>query len=354
MRRVGLKWLHPGMILEKPVYSRGGRILLDKGVELKESYIKRLADFGVTHVYIYDERIAEVIIDDFVNEETRIEAAKIVKDAVDSIRFGEELDAKAIKQAVTEIIKQILANKDALFHLSEIRVAGEQLFHHSVNVAIHAIITGLTIKYSEDDLLQLGKGALLHDIGKSRLPERIINPAVPLAEPESREVKNHTVYGFEILRYNSGFSLLEAHVAYQHHECFDGSGYPRQLKGSDIHEFARITAIANTYDALICGLYEKKLLPYQTMEYITAQAGIAFDPELARYFSTNIAVYPLGSLVKLNTGDKGFVIQIPRNYPTRPVVRIIEDSSGRSYRKDCPEIDLMKELTVFVEAVIEE
>ncbi|MDR9757308.1 MAG: HD-GYP domain-containing protein [Thermacetogeniaceae bacterium] len=346
MRRMGLKWLQPGMVLERPVYGKGGRILLDKGITLKESYIRRLADFGVSHVYVYDERLAEIIIDDVVNEETRLEAAEIVKEAVDNIRFGKELKAEVIKQAVTEIIDEILDNRDALFHLSELRIAGENLFHHSVTVTIYSILTGLTINYHKEDLLKLGTGALLHDIGKSRIPEWI--------GPGYEAMKNHTVYGFEILRRDRDFSLLEAHVAYQHHELFDGSGYPRQLKGRNIHEFARITAIANTYDALVTGLYEKKLLPYQAIEYITAQAGGAFDPELARVFSTNIVVYPLGSLVRLNTGDKGFVVKIPKNYPTRPVVRIIKDSMQRKYRKNFPEIDLMKELTVFIEDVIEE
>jgi len=253
MRRIGLKWLQPGMVLERPVYGKGGRILLDKGIALKESYIRRLADFGVTHVYVYDERVAELIITDVVNEETRFETAEIVKDAVNNIRFGKELKAEVIKQAVTEIIDEILNNRDALFHLSELRIAGENLFHHSVTVAIYALLTGLSINYHKEDLLKLGTGSLLHDIGKSRLPEWI--------EPGNEAMKKHTVYGFEILRNSRGFSLLEAHVAYQHHEMFDGSGYPRKLKGRNIHEFARITAIANTYDALVTGLYDKKLLP---------------------------------------------------------------------------------------------
>lgn len=353
MRRVVLEKLQPGMILERPVYARGGRVLLDKGIKLKGSYIRRMAEFGVTHAYVFDERLSGIVITDVVNEETRLRAAELVREAMDDIRLGAELDSAKIKETVQEIIKQILTNRKALAHLSEIRIAGEQLFHHSVTVAIYAILTGINIQYTEQNLLDLGTGALLHDIGKSRLPDRILQASEPLAEPELEERKKHTVYGFEILR-NSDLSLLVAHVAYQHHERFNGSGYPRQLKCDQIHEFAGITAIANTYDNLVSSLDEKRFPPYQAIEYITAQAGVSFEPELARIFSTNIAVYPLGSLVRLNTGERGFVIQIPKNYPTRPVIRVIEDSLGRRYRRNFPEFDLLKELTVFIEDIIEE
>lgn len=354
MRKVAVENLQPGMFLDKPVYARGGRILLDKGIKLTESYIRRLGEFGIPFVYIRDERIAEIEINDAVSDETRLQAAEIVRQSMENIRLGMDLNAQEIKGMVRDVIKQILDSRETLVHLSEIRIGGEQLFHHSVNVAIYALLTGITVRYSEKELLDLGTGALLHDIGKSRLPTRILNSTEILFSSELEEVKNHTNYGFEILRRESDLSLLAAHVAYQHHECYDGSGYPRQLKGNEIHEYARITAIANTYDVLVSGAGGKQLLPYQTIEYIIAQAGRAFDPRLVRLFATNIAVYPLGSLVRLNTGQKGFVIQIPKNYPTRPVIRVIMDAGGNKYTGNFPEIDLLKELTVFVEEVLEE
>jgi len=344
--------LQSGMVLERPIYARGGRILLDKGTMLKESYIKRMVDFGVTHAYIFDERLSDLVITDIVNEETRLRAAELVHKAMDDIRLGVGLDSAKTKETVKGIIKQILTHREALAYLSEIRIAGEQLFHHSVTVAVYAILTGVNIQYREESLLDLGTGALLHDIGKSRLPDRILHAKRPLAEAEIEERERHTLYGYEILRGN-GFNLMVAHVAYQHHECFNGSGYPRRLKGDEIHEYAGVTAIANIYDKLVNGLDEKRLPPYQAVEYITAHAGVSFEQELARMFCTNIAVYPLGSLVKLNTGEKGFVIHIPKNYPTRPVIRMIEDSLGRSYRINFPEIDLLKELTIFIEEIID-
>lgn len=354
MRKVAVQNLQPGMFLEKPVYTKGGRILLDRGVKLTESYIRRLGEFGIPFVYIWDERIAEIEIDDSVNDETRLRAAEIVHESMEKIRLGKGLDTQEIKKMVEDIIKQILDNSEALLHLSEIRIAGEQLFHHSVNVAIYAILTGVNVRYGEKELLELGTGALLHDIGKSRLPARILNSPEPSFFSDCEEFRNHTSYGFEIMRRENNLSLLSAHVAYQHHECYDGTGYPRGLKGEEIHEYARIAAIANTYDILVSGLYGKRLAPYQTIEYIIAQAGRAFDPKLARIFSTNIAVYPLGSLVRLNTGQKGFVIHIPKNYPTRPIVRLIADADGKKYTGNYPEINLLQELTVFVEEVLEE
>lgn len=354
MRRVSIDNLKTGMKLAKPIYARSGRILLDKGIELKEGYIKRLIDFDITHVYIHDERMGNIEVSEIVNDETRLEAARIVHQVMDNIRLGMVLDVGKVKDTVREIMSQVLDNKGTLAQLTEIRVTGEMHFHHAVNVAIYALLTGIAIKYNSIELLNLGTGAILHDIGKSRVPTRILNQQGPLAEPEIEEMKKHTQYGFDILRKQGDLPLLSAHVAFQHHEHFDGSGYPRQMKGADIHEFARITAIANTYDLLVGGLQGTRLLPYQTVEYIVAHAGRTFDPDFARVFSTNIAVYPLGSLVRLNNGEKGFVIRIPKNYPTRPVIRVIINANGKEYGANHPELDLMKELTFFIEEVLEE
>lgn len=354
MRKIAVENLHPGMILERPVYARGGRILLDKGIKLTDSYINRLSEFSVAYAYIWDERTAGLEINDVVDDETRLRAAEIVENTVNNIRFGTGLNGSEIKETVQDILEQILANRDTVAHLSEIRIAGEELFHHSVTVTIYALLTGLSAGYGDRELMELGTGALLHDVGRSCLPAQILDAKRPLSGSASEELKNHTVYGFEILRREAEFSLLAAHVAYQHHERFDGSGYPRRLKGNEIHEYARITAIANTYDLLVSGLEEKQFLPYQAIEYIVAQAGRAFDPRFAQLFSTNIAVYPLGSMVRLNTGQKGFVVKIPKNYPTRPVVRVVEDADGNKYTGNGPEIELLTELTVFIEDVLDD
>lgn len=354
MRRVLVEKLEAGMQLARPIYTKGGRVLLDRGITLKESYIRRLAEFGVTHVYVIDERVGNLDIEEIVSEETRFRAAEIVRQAVANIRFGAGLNVREVKEVVTEIMEQVLFSRETLGNLSEIRIIGEFLFHHSVNVAVYAIITGIARGYGRRELYDMGTGALLHDVGKSRMPASLLNTCEPLTGPQAEEMKNHAVYGFDLLRREYELSLHTAHVAFQHHECFDGSGYPRRLKGTEIHEYARITAIANTYDLLVSGLQGERLLPYQTVEYIVVQAGRAFDPEIVKLFSTNIAVYPLGSLVRLNTGEKGVIIQIPKNYPTRPKVKILYDAEGKARRENFPEVDLLKELTVFIEEILDE
>ncbi len=353
MRLVPLEEVKPGMKLARPIYAKGGRILLDRGVTLKESYIKRLAEFEVTHVYVVDEVVGDLVVEETVREETRLRAAEVVRRAVAGIRFGTGINVREVKEIVTEIMDQVLANRHTLAFLTEIRVVGEAVFHHSVNVAVYALVTGLARGYGTREMHDLGTGALLHDIGKSRMPARLLAASGPLADALAEEMKKHTIYGFELLRKESELSLLVAHVAFQHHECFDGSGYPRGLKGTEIHEYARITSIANTYDLLTSGLEGERLRPYQAVEFLVAQAGRRFDPDLVRLFTTNIAVYPVGSRVRLNTGEEGIVVAVPRNYPTRPTVRLLRDAEGQSLREPFPEVDLLKELTVFVEEVLD-
>jgi len=354
LRRVPVHKLTPGMKLARPVFVKGGRVLLNAGCTLKESYINRLSELGITHVYVEDERVADVQVEEIVNEETRLRAAEIVRKAVANTRFGTRLNVEEVKNIVSELMDQILSHKETVAYLSEIRIIGEPLFHHSVNVAVYSIFTGLLRGYDEGKLRELGTGALLHDIGKSKLPASLLETQGPISGAQLEEVKNHTVYGFELLRKETDFGLLVAHIAFQHHENFDGSGYPRGLKGEEIHEYARITAVANIYDRLVSGLEGEKVPPHQAVEYLVAQSGLLLDPLIVRLFSTNIAVYPVGSMVRLTTGETGVVVHIPKNYPTRPKVRILYDREGNPYHNNFPEIDLLQELTVFVEEVLEE
>jgi putative nucleotidyltransferase with HDIG domain len=217
------------------------------------------------------------------------------------------------------------------------RSANMYLYNHSVGVCVLSVVTGMALGLDDLKLKTLAMGAILHDIGKSLSPG-----------PE------HTIHGFEILRNNKILNIMVGHVAYQHHEKYDGTGYPRQLKGEDIHLFAAITGVANFYDNLVTNLNpEKRLYPYQAIELVVAESGRSFHPEIVKAFSRNIAPYPVGTAVRLNNGAVGVVVSVPRNYPTRPVVKIVTNHVG-VLLTTFPEVDLLQEKTLFINEILSE
>jgi HD-GYP domain-containing protein (c-di-GMP phosphodiesterase class II) len=215
-------------------------------------------------------------------------------------------------------------------------------------------MTGITMGYNASKLKELGIGALMHDVGKTRLDNSLLNKPGDLTPEEYQEIKRHPEYGFDILRHYDEFSLLSAHIAFQHHERWDGQGYPRKLTGHDIHQYARITAAADVFDALMADRpYRSSYSLNQTLQIMKRMAGIYLDPDCVNALIANIAVYPIGTIVELNSGNIGIVVDTNKQHPTRPVVKVVYDNYYRRLSQP-HEVDLSKMNTVMVIRVISE
>lgn len=196
-------------------------------------------------------------------------------------------------------------------------------------------------------LLDLGTGAMLHDIGKLWVPESVLNKTDKLTKPEWEIMKSHATWGHQALSRQHELSYLVAHCAYQHHERIDGSGYPRGLKGDQVHIFGKIIAVADVYDAMVMHRsYRAGMVPAQVMEYLFSQAGIAFDLDLVSIFSKRVALYPLGTSVTLSDGRSGIVVSIYDQIPLRPVVRIVQDELKEGALQE--DVDLTKQLNLTI------
>jgi HD-GYP domain-containing protein (c-di-GMP phosphodiesterase class II) len=225
------------------------------------------------------------------------------------------------------------------------------IYNHSLNVAIICISLGITHGYSRNDLNALGLGAILHDIGKTRVQPELLKLSRAFTAEEYKEVQMHTVLGYQLLKDEPNVPLLAAHCAFQHHERIDGSGYPRGIKGDEIHDFAKWIAIADSYDAMTSHRsYRSAMLPHEAMEVLYGSAGTLYDRKKVAMFRDHVAIYPLGLTVKLNTGEKGVVTQINPSYPHRPTVRIFETADGK-LTQPIFEIDLSQKHTVLIESV---
>lgn len=355
MRKVPLSYAREGMFLGRSIIDSEGHILLKRGIELEEIYINRLYDLGIHYVYVVDKALGETDeIEDVISEETRITTVKMVKKTFSHLQDQRKINTSGLRKVVNNMLDEILDNTNVLLSITDISTLNDFIFYHSVSVCTLSIMTGITLGYDDNKLRDLGIGALLHDIGKSKIDPNIITSTGSLNQEESAVLATHPELGFSIIRSYTDLSLLSAHVAFQHHERWDGKGYPRQLAGTNIHEYARIVAAANIYDELMAERPNRP--PYevnQAINLIKRMSGIYFDPRIVTAMISNIASFPVGCIIKLNTGDLGIVIRVNSSAPHRPVVRIVFDKLLRRINQP-HEIDLSRMTTVFPVQVLSE
>ncbi|HZK85723.1 MAG TPA: HD-GYP domain-containing protein [Desulfosporosinus sp.] len=325
MRLVNTRYVVEGSVLARPVINSSGTVLLQTGVRVTASYIGRLMAMGYDVLFIQDDRLEDVEFHMTITSQTREVAYKTIQSVSEYIECGREssLKASSVRTTVNQMINDLLFSADILGNLTEIQGYDDYTFHHSINTTIIGLVLGLASGYSERKLLEFGMGVLMHDIGKIRIPESILNKKTPLMKEEFEEIKRHPTSGYDILRKNNDFSFLSAHVAFQHHEKWDGTGYPRGLKGNEIHEYGKLAAIADVYEALTSKrIYRKAMEPNAAYEYIVSQSNQHFDPQVLKVFAKHIAVYPSGSGILLSNGQRGNVVKQNPAFPNRPLVRV--------------------------------
>lgn len=353
MRRVYLNDLTNNMIVSRNVVNGDGRVLLRAGMRLDENYINRLKELEIQSIIIYDEVFGEAYAPDIICEETRVQTVKFVKDSFKQMEKKKNMNTQVVNKVVSNLIDEILASKDVLINLSTISTFDDFIFNHSVGVCITSLMMGVSLGFSEQKLRLLGVGALLHDIGKVEIDKDIIRREGALSKEEYEKYKKHTEYGFEILRYCENISIISAHVAYQHHERWDGKGYPRMLNGTESQELSRIVAVANMFDEMMADLPNRPPFAVnQAVNLLKRMSGIHFEPLAVNALLSNIALYPVGSLVLLSTGQIGIVVEVNKNMSSKPVVRIAYNSSKQQVQSY--EVDLSGTIGVSISEVLSE
>lgn len=254
--------------------------------------------------------------------------------AVDSLNYdasvGAPLDLRGAQLLVTSLLSVILRDRNALLGATALRQHDEDTVHHCVNVAVLSLMIGFRIGLNQAALGVLGYAALLHDIGKMRIPRQIlVKPDRPTKE-ERELINRHPLFGAELLRHLTGPPHLAAQVSLEHHMDYDLSGYPQVPSAQRPHLFSRIIAIADWFDAMTSArrTYRRPLLPDQAMRRIVLGAGTKFDPVLAKVFLNLLGAYPIGSVLELSSGEIAVAYRPVGGSPLRPLVKIIRDASG--------------------------
>ncbi|MFP4660942.1 MAG: HD-GYP domain-containing protein [Halanaerobiales bacterium] len=347
MRIIPVKGLTPDMELAKPVFQNDS-VLLNRGVKNLHKYKEKLLFFGINYVYITDEYSRDIVINGVIKDETRQKGRVIIEQALNDIFLGNDIDIRRIKEVIYEMVDDILSIENVLVNLIDIKSFDSYTFAHSVNVAAISILIGQLLNLPEHRLVELGIGAILHDIGKILIPEEIINKPDILSNEELKIIRDHPRLGYNYLKDCQEISAVSRIIVLLHHERLDGSGYPKSLSEEDIHLFARIVAIADVFDALTTDrTYRKRWSINEVIDYFMSNVNVKFDQLLVEKFIHNIALYPNGMTVILSNGQKAIVKEQNKYFPLRPVLRIVEEADG-SKASGKEVINLMNELDIII------
>lgn len=289
------------------------------------------------------------------NEETEKlyqDSISLIKSILDKGLKKEAFETQEIKNCIEKIVDQIYAGNTVLINLTNNSTPENYLFAHSINVAILSLVLGLGLGYNKEQLIELGVASFLHDIGMVKVTE-ITQKTGKITEEEYNKIKGHPVYGVDILSMVKDISQAAIYVAQEHHEWPNGKGYPKGLKGSQIEEYARIVSTVDTYEALTHPRpYREKLHPYEAVRDILKNKE-HFDFKFLKVLIERIGIFPIGSWVMLSTNEIGQVIDVNKDSPLKPTVKIMFDAQeNRIYEEKI--INLIQYPTLYIKKPIDE
>ena len=324
--------------------------MLKSGTKLTDHYINALKKHGINWIYIEDAVSEGIQVDDVINDETRVAANSIMADILrtNPPDLSRE-NLLLLHNAAVNLVTDIKAYKPKVtVELWNLKTLKDYLFLHSVNVAVISVLMGWRLGLNNQELEDAAMGVLLHDVGKVTVPMKIHNKPGRLTREEYEEMKRHTQRGFEFLRQRGAYNPTVWSVAHQHHETYDGKGYPLQRKGKEIHVYSRIACVADIFDALTSDRPYKKGWPFhKVLKYLDNGMSRKFDPKVLATFVQLVPMYPKGSAVKLSTGEMGMIVENSEGNYHRPVVKIIIGKDGSLLEEnECYELDLSKETDI--------
>ena len=270
------------------------------------------------------------------------EAKQLIHNVMDDVRLGRAIHTGKARKVIAGLAASAIRNPDALVCFSQLRSKDEYTALHSLRVAILALVFGRHMGLDVDALNVLGVGALLHDIGKLKVPSEILNKPEPLTEEEYRIMQTHVPLGVSILE-GTAIPRAAIEVARCHHERHDGSGYISGMRSGEIGLFGQIGAIVDYYDAITSDRpYHAGLSAHVALRQMYSGRGSTFHPERVEQFIQCMGIYPIGSIVELNTGEVGVVVAMNRQRRLKPRVTVVLRSNATPY--EVPRtVDLMEQ-----------
>lgn len=349
---VRIRSLKDGMIIDQSIVDRAGRILIARGTPMDNFHREALLRMGIGGVYIRegeeDEEkenknnqivvsaaVQKVIDKSTVNDRAKVNLSESVKARVaEGIQYlyndTESESFTSTTKNITDDLMRAITDNDALaVDISALKVSDEYTFKHSVDVATMSMIVARKYGLSDKDVYEIGISGLLHDVGKSKIPNEILNKAAKLTDEEFAMMKQHSLFGYSILKDKNDLSNQIKMGVLQHHEKMNSRGYPMGVGADKINIFARIISVADIYDALVTERpYKKPFSPRDAVEMIMSMTE-ELDINVMRSFLESVILYPVGTDVELSTGEPARVVENNPQYVLRP--KVVGLKSGKTY-----------------------
>ena len=356
MRLISVENIRESDTLGKSIYSTEATLLLSAGSSLSSSMMASLKKNNIHYIYIEDDLSEGIVPESVIPDAMKVQAAakveKLMKKSFTQLRGqqGKMVQPHLVREykaLVSDLFEFLSEAPDRLYNMVELMGTDMYTYSHSVNVAVLGIINGLSMGMDREKIKHMALGGLMHDIGKAQISPSLLNQKEPLSDAEFDEIKNHAALGYDLIKDDLTLSGITKQIVYGHHERLNGTGYPRSLPATHISSYTRLIAISDIFDAMTSDrIYQKRMPVYKALDIMMGEAIERIDADILKKFVGNIAVYRPGEIVVLEDGRRGIVVSVQKNYATRPVVRIIENSEGETVKPY--EIDLMQELCLFI------
>ena len=329
MRLVAFQDLVPGMEIADDFYGITGGILAKKGSVISEKYIESLSQFEIPYLYILDSFSEDLKVNCSITSSMRNDATQNLKALYEAIQSGSDRFHKPLQaclESVDRLTDDIIAEKIDLYDVFDIKMIENYRYQQPVNVTVISLIIGKSLSLSSLEMYRLACGAFFHDIGNALIPESILSKDGKLTDAELQIVRTHAEEGYRFAKDEFNLPMRSYLAILQHHERYDGKGYPMGKQGEDISIYGRIVAIADVFDALSSHRRTRQALsPTEAFKIIIEGSGNLFDPKLVKAFLERVSPYPIGYTLKLPDGRVGVVAKNYRGKPFNPTVRIIQE-----------------------------
>jgi HD-GYP domain-containing protein (c-di-GMP phosphodiesterase class II) len=371
--RVSVSLLRPGWVVDRDIFS-GTQLLLAAGtvispqmlISLRQRNIEWLdvrqdSELAMTQPPEPSDALTALLassrdlhlahgIRQAVPELQMEQAATQMEEFFGEVELGRPVNFDEIRRTVLDLMDQFLAHSDLAIKLLDLDRTDRYTYRHSINVGLLFLLVAKDwFPYGE--LADVVFGAVLHDLGKARVGSTIINKPGPLTDEEWQLMHMHPIWSYELLK-EAGATYDALAVARSHHERLDGKGYPDGLRGDQLAQSARLAAICDVYDALTTKRsYKAKMDFALAIDIIIQGCGSHFDSEVANQFIRRVGRYPVGSFVRLSSGEVAIVVRVNEQAVSRPVVSRVLDSDG-TVRRDGEELDLVEVLDKHITGVI--
>ncbi|MCR5311787.1 MAG: HD domain-containing protein [Lachnospiraceae bacterium] len=323
--------------------------LLAAGTLLRPDYIEKLKRMGITEVFIEDDGLLpeQVVI---LREDVETIYKEKVRSIVERHVYSQNAELQELTDTADEIISNILEDDRLVEKIFDIRERSADIYDHSISVCALAVLIAVKRKLARDVIHDLGVACLFHDIGLRYLDFDCSNVIInELSEKNREEYCKHPVYAYSALEKETWITERSRLMILKHHERLDQSGFP--MHTSDIDAETQILQVCDSFDEMICGIGCRRSRVYEAVEYMKMSRGVLFAEDIVNGLLDFTAVYPAGTVVFLNTGEMGVVVKQNRQFPERPVLRIVKDAEGNTIKEETL-CDLLEVHSVYIDRVL--